>query len=276
MNKQNLANNLRLLCNYKKSISEVCRELEINRQQFNKYLSGKTTPSGNNLLKICDYFGVEEHEMLMPYDEFEAIIRVRPSADEVLTAPLRPEQASLDELLAQQSGDLSKYEGSYYIYYYSTSFSGQILKGYGVVYKEGGQHYIKWVERLSQQQKKSSHDGFIYKIKGVMMELGNRIFVTGYEQVLKNELVHLTLFPTYKSKVSLLSGLQLGVSGTNSREPVCQRVILAYLGRNVDHRQAMKSCGLYDENSPEIDPKIKAMISNQSDADDSVFRGHSL
>ena len=275
MKKENLAANLRLLCNYKKSISEVCRELQINRQQFNKYLGGKTTPSGNNLLKICDYFGVEEHEMLMPHDEFESIIRVRPYTDTAVgSAPAQ--ENFLQDLQQHQSGDLSKYEGSYYIYYYSTSFQTQILKGYGVVYKENGQHWIKWIERLSKQQKKSSHDGFIYKIKGQMVELGNRIFVTGYEQVLKSELVHLTLFPTFKNKISLLSGLQLGVSGTNSREPVCQRVILAYLGKHCDHRQAMKSCGLYNDDSPEIDPKIKALITNDMAADESIFRGRPI
>ena len=79
MSIKNLSDNLRLLCSYKKSISNVCRDLKINRQQFNKYLSGKTAPSSNNLRKICDYFGVEEHEIMLPNQDFNDLISARPT-----------------------------------------------------------------------------------------------------------------------------------------------------------------------------------------------------
>tara|TARA_R110002167_G_scaffold23131_6_gene82449 strand:- start:1011 stop:1838 length:828 start_codon:yes stop_codon:yes gene_type:complete len=275
MSKQHLADNLRLLCSYKKSISEVCRELEINRQQFNKYLSAKTAPSGNNLRLICDYFGVEEYEILMPHDEFEPIIRARPVTNTESSPVHRPEFEFLDQLIQHSSGDLSKYEGSYYIYYYSTSFPTRVLKGYGVIYEEEGRHFFKWIERLSLKEG-GDHDGFIYKLKGMVLGLGNRIFCSGYEQILKNEMVHLTLFPTYKNKVSQLSGLMLGVSGTDSREPVCQRIILSYLGKQVSHRQALKRCGIFDENSDEIGEEIKARIQNTIEPGESVFRGRPL
>ncbi|MEH6577189.1 MAG: helix-turn-helix transcriptional regulator [Amphritea sp.] len=275
MNKQNFADNLRLLCNYKKSISEVCRELEVNRQQFNKYLSGKTTPSGNNLRRICDYFGVEEHEIVLPSEEFEQIIRVRPSSDLSGTVQNRPEYRYIDKLMERSTIDLSKYEGSYYIYYYSTSFPKQILKGYGIIFKEDGRFFIKWIEHLSQKDK-SSHNDFIYKIKGMVTGLGNRIFISGYEEVLQNEMVHVTLFPTYKNKVSLLSGLMLGVSGTDSREPVCQRIVMSYLGKNFNHRQAIKECGVFAEDSPEIEEQIRNHIRNELDPEERVFYARPL
>ncbi|WP_432472438.1 helix-turn-helix domain-containing protein [Amphritea sp. HPY] len=275
MNKLNLADNLRLLCSYKKSISEVCRELQINRQQFNKYLSGKTTPSGNNLRKICDYFGIEEHEMVLPQDEFESIIRVRPIAELTGSQQHRPEYRCLDKLIEEAGTDLGKYEGSYYIYYYSTSFPNHILKGYGTIFKEGDRHFIKWIERLSQK-KTSSHNDFIYKIKGMVTGLGNRIFISGYEEVLQNEMVHVTLFPTYKNKVSLLSGLMLGVSGTDSREPVCQRVVLSYLGKNYNHRKALKGCGIFAADSPEIEEQIRNHIRNDLGPDEHVLYGRPL
>lgn len=275
MNKQNLADNLRLLCNYKKSISEVCRELEINRQQFNKYLSGKTTPSGNNLRRICDYFGVEEHEVVLPADEFESIIRVRPISDTSTDFRSRPEYERLDQLIESSSTDLSKYEGGYNIYYYSTSFPNQILKGYGVIYKQDDRFYIKWIERLSQKDS-TSHNNFIYKIKGIVNTLGNRIFISGYEQILENEMIHMTLFPTYKNKVSLLSGLMLGVSGTDSREPVCQRVVLEYLGKHFSHRQALKGCGVFSADSAEIDEQIRNHIRNDLGPGESVLYARPL
>ncbi|MGB1236974.1 MAG: helix-turn-helix domain-containing protein [Pseudomonadales bacterium] len=258
MQKNALADNLRLLCSYKKSISEVCRELNINRQQFNKYLGAKTTPSGNNLRKICDYFGVEEHEITLPHEEFEALIKVKPQRASSSDDPLFD---CLDKL-GSDGTDLSKYVGNYFIYYYSTSFNNSILKSYCSIYKDAERYYIKWIERLSKEEA-SSHNDFVYKIKGVVNSLGNRIFISGYEQVLQNEMVHITLYPTYKNKVSLLSGLLLGVSGTDSREPVCQRVVLSYLGQGNNHRKAMKECGIFDADSPQIDPQIRRHIDNQ-------------
>lgn len=46
---ENFARNLRLLCSYYKSIAEVCRRLEINRAQFNRYLSGRHQAFGEHL-----------------------------------------------------------------------------------------------------------------------------------------------------------------------------------------------------------------------------------
>lgn len=275
MSKQNLADNLRLLCSYKKSISEVCRELVMNRQQFNKYLSGNTTPSSNNLRKICDYFGVEEHEIRMPSDEFGKIVQPHPSAETRLESQNRPEIDFLEQLFESGSEDLSKYEGSYYIYYNSTSYPGKILKAYGVVYEQEGRYFFKWIERLSLVGA-NGRDGFIYKLKGVVLGLSNRIFISGYEQIMKNEMVFLILYPTYKNKVSQLSGLLLGVSGADSREPVCQRVVFSYQGKSVNHRQAFKSCGIFDADSTEVDAEIKKQIQNRIEPDEYVFRAMPL
>ena len=41
-----LSKNLRLLCAQHGSIARVCREIEINRQQFNRYLSGENRAIG--------------------------------------------------------------------------------------------------------------------------------------------------------------------------------------------------------------------------------------
>lgn len=244
----------------------------MNRQQFNKYLSGRTTPSGNNLRKICDYFGIEEHEAFLPTEEFESIIRIRPIAEATKPTLQQPEYRCLDTLLKKNPTDLSKYEGSYYIYYYSTSFPNAILKGYGQIFKDNNRYYIKWIERLAEKHP-SSHNDFIYKIKGIVTSLGNRIFISGYEQVLQNEMVHVTLFPTYKNKVSLLSGLMLGVSGTDSREPVCQRIVLSYLGKHCDHRRALKACGVFSPDSDEIDEQIRKLVCNALEPHEHVLYG---
>ena len=62
--------NLKFLCGHYKSVADVCRRLKINRQQFNKYLGGHSAPSQYNLRKICEFFGVDEGEILASHDAF--------------------------------------------------------------------------------------------------------------------------------------------------------------------------------------------------------------
>lgn len=50
--------NLRTLIEASGTIAEACRELDLNRQQMAKYLSGESLPSVPLLVKICDHFGV--------------------------------------------------------------------------------------------------------------------------------------------------------------------------------------------------------------------------
>ncbi len=52
--------NLTRLCASKASIAAICRATSINRQQFNRYLSGESIPNRRNLEKICGYFGIDE------------------------------------------------------------------------------------------------------------------------------------------------------------------------------------------------------------------------
>ena len=45
MSQENFSINLRIICDQQISVAHICRKMEINRQQFNKYLSGQIYPS---------------------------------------------------------------------------------------------------------------------------------------------------------------------------------------------------------------------------------------
>ena len=60
---RNFADNLRALCTRHGSIAAVCRALGMNRQQFNKYLSGSTLPNVATLEKICGFFRIESESL---------------------------------------------------------------------------------------------------------------------------------------------------------------------------------------------------------------------
>ena len=61
-----LGDNLRHLSQRAPSISALCRELGINRTQYNRYLAGESFPRPDVLHRICDYFNLDARILLEP------------------------------------------------------------------------------------------------------------------------------------------------------------------------------------------------------------------
>lgn len=244
----NFTGNLKLACSYYPSVSEVCRKLGINRQQFNKYLSGTAFPSRHTLRRICDFIGVDEFEILMPNDQFRQIVHLKPrrSGD----APAIPE--ALEAVLAQaqrQKGNLGRYVGNYFAYYASLSRPGLVLRS--LVQISPWQDFIAYrrIERLNDGR---GGPPDVYKYRGLIVEVGDRLHLMDQETLTGSELTHTILFPVYRNRVSHLTGLTMGVSGADTRQPSAARIYLEYIGRSVGARESLRRCGLYPPDSPEI------------------------
>lgn len=63
--------NLRKLSKSHDSIAGLCRELQINRTQFNRYLSGESFPRPDILHRIATFFGCDARILLEPVDEID-------------------------------------------------------------------------------------------------------------------------------------------------------------------------------------------------------------
>ncbi|APE43674.1 transcriptional regulator [Sulfitobacter alexandrii] len=72
--------NLRKLAQEYRSISELSRQLGINRTQFNRYLSGESFPRPDILARMCEFFRVDARVLLQPVEEITR-------QDELLTTP---------------------------------------------------------------------------------------------------------------------------------------------------------------------------------------------
>ena len=268
----NFQTNLRWVCGYYKSISEVCRKIGINRQQFNKYLNGTSEPSEYNMRLICNFFGVEEYEILKPHDEFKYTIDVNEapatSADQ---APARHGETAT--IFNQENNVPSMYLGYYYKYYQSFSDPGKILKAFVHIYTDNGISRYKCIERLGDPANRTD-SRFVFKYVGVAQFLRDRIFLVDREALLGAEISQTILYPTFKSRLDVLHGLLLGVAGRASREPICARVLMEYLGPEVNLKAAMRQSGLYDFNSPDITDLIKDAILNDMRPGETFFRAH--
>lgn len=64
--------NLRQLADTYTSVSKLCRDLGINRTQFNRYLSGESFPRPDVLHRICNFFGVDARILLEPINSLSS------------------------------------------------------------------------------------------------------------------------------------------------------------------------------------------------------------
>ncbi|MER9290094.1 helix-turn-helix transcriptional regulator [Mesorhizobium sp. M0518] len=94
--RENLAANLRRLCKDHASVSAVCRELHINRTQFERYLQGQTVPNKATAKLICDYFRIDEAELYQDPGAPEPAMRGLPPVSESLfNQMIRPPSPSI-------------------------------------------------------------------------------------------------------------------------------------------------------------------------------------
>lgn len=252
------ADNLAHLCSYHASIAEVCRRIGLNRQQFNKYLSGQSRPSRANMRRICDFFGVTEAEILLEPSQLRNLVsvRTRPLAETSLGAPL----AHLDRLRRNSAG-LERYVGHYFRYFYSFSNAGRIMKSLGRFYLSEGQAYWKNVELVRD-------DGLgparaVAKYEGAAFLLTNRIYVVEYETMQVNNVTQMTLYPSYRSGIGQLTGVQTGGPTRRGRHPGASKVLLEYLGQSIDVKKALYASGLFRPDDPAIPNGVDQHIRNE-------------
>lgn len=254
--------NLRLATSYHASTAEVCRRLGVNRQQYMKYLAGKGQPSRGTLRRICDFFGVEEYELLMPHDQFRNILRLRPRADP--DAPtLPPLMVGLMNAARRQRTELGKLLGWYYVHYHSASRPGFVLRSLMSVFHWGDYTCYKRLERVALANEALRPE--VYKYTGVVVSVGDRLHLMDQETVTGSELSHTILYPSYRNRVQALTGMTMCVSGADTHHASASPVVVESLGRSVDIRRALKGCGLYAPDSPALSSPTRKYLMQVDD-----------
>lgn len=260
MSRENFRENLRLLCSYYDSVSEVCRRLGINRQQFNKYLAGRALPSHHNLRRLCEFFGIEEGEIFLPPRRFLEIVDVRPrrrATDEGL-----PDHFRKLEALRHLSGtQLDTYLGYYYRYFYSYGFPGRIVKSLLGIYRRGDLYYTKNIG-IHSDPKEAKRNVVHFKYQGLPLLINDRIFIFEYETLIQDMVSGTILYTAYRNRVDILTGVQCTLAGRRSREPAAGKVIVEFLGRQIDVRRALRNCGLFAHDSDEVAASIRQRLDN--------------
>lgn len=257
------AENLRFLSAHFTSVAEVCRNLGMNRQQFNKYLSGQSEPSLHNLKRITDFFGVDEYEITLPHKEFVRL--VRPKRGQVRETQLLEQLLTqIDMADAESQAALAAYDGTYAAYFCSPVWSNHIVRSLTTMSFAEPVCVTRSVQRLylpggSRSMKVTQ------KFNGVVRNIVDRLYIVEYEANSKDLASFTILYPSHRRQLQFLTGIMVTVASGGSRQPFSTRVAYQYLGKDIDLRKEIARCHLYPVDSPDVPEEVRSRITDRSD-----------
>lgn len=165
--------NLRTLCERYPSVSEVCRQLEINRAQFNRYLNGESYPRPEVLARICAFFDTDARILTDPIETLQA---------------RKPDILSHPEIEAFATPELTRVpvdmmpDGFYRFSRQSFLFPERFIIGLIYVYRADGWTFLKgseapqslFAQGLSDSPRVRQFRGYLQVIEGGITAIVSR------------------------------------------------------------------------------------------------------
>jgi transcriptional regulator with XRE-family HTH domain len=257
---QNLAENLRTLCSRHRSVAEICRQIGINRQQFNKYLGGSSLPSPYTLTRLGRFFGVSETQLLLPPAAFATSLRER-TPEAPMQVLFVPSVEQIRERFPDSARKLQRYCGYYHVYYCSPAFPRMIIRSISRLCEKDGLVYDRQIERLGDRRDPNFRFA-VSKSTGTVLHTDDRIYSAYFNLGLHQTLAMQALYPSYRSVPRFLSGVFVSVSSGPARQPFASRVVYEYLGDTIILRDGIAACGLYADDSEEIGEEVRSRVRN--------------
>lgn len=228
------AANLREACSRRVSVSEVCREIGVNRQQFNRYISGQALPSPHNRLRIARAFGVEPADFDLPPTAFRARLAAGGTGRSVTD----------DLLVSAYPGDLAqlrRYLGFYQTYHLSLSWPGRVVCSCTHLKERDGRVLVTSLERIVDREGAIDQRS---RYLGLAAFRLNRLFIAERTRGEAATFGQTILMPFEIHQRLYLRGITMGVSWRKDHAPYASRMIFRYLGRETDRRALISRCGL--------------------------------
>ena len=242
---KNFAENLRALCVRHGSIAAVCRALGMNRQQFNKYLSGSTLPNVATLEKICGFFRIGSESLFHDPSVF-----LKPKAEPVFGGlPLHGLSIAANALAATQPTTLRT--GCYQLYSLWPRDEGKCLREALFVQKTGG---VTVFTRFTKYRAVGQRQNYYLSGRhdGVVLEQEKAHFLLSLKRKGCNEVSLVAIGPENALSQNFLSGLALGMAPSGTPQAV--RATLQFRGCSDVLRRTIREAGilpLSDQSIPE-------------------------
>jgi transcriptional regulator with XRE-family HTH domain len=248
-----IALNLNAISAGYRSVAELCRLLGFNRQQFSRYLTGESQPSRHNLSRIAEGLGIPVADLQGSHKEF-------------LAKHMKRDVEGTRWPLFHRAfpGELQKLRpllGYYHGYFAVPGLPDLIVRSLVRLHEVDGKVVSKSIERRSLA---SDATGYISKYQGLASFLGGCIFVVEFEYLTSDSIVETVLFPPYRKKLDILSGLTFGLTSRIHRQPFSSPIVWKFLGRSIDVREALARCGRILLTDRTLPPSVRRTFQNDA------------
>lgn len=247
--------NLRYLFNLDASIAATARQINMNRQQINKYLNGTSVPSVRNLQKICTHFSVDENEIFFKPAEFLALYELR-GKQTFLPKDILETLLSLRSIVSTDEARLQSYCGIYFRYCYADD--RKICKSVEIIFQKESLTYSRGIMILPQNGAENRTSS-VAKSDALVLLLGERLYFFEAKDLIRpNANLKMTIcYPSYSPAIADMAGHVLKVSDMGARNILNSPVFYEYIGPDRVRPSHLQQCGTYSVNDTAISPKIR-------------------
>lgn len=251
------AENLRTECQRFQSIAFVCRGIGINRQQFNKYLSGKSLPNQRTLSRICTFLQVDD----------ECLFASKKSVQRFGTEQSRL-MAALQPLTTCDRGPLldvnTHMPDGYYVAYFPNQTSNDVLTRSAVklTTRSGSSSFIRHTFLREPRQAEKSPIYGRGKHSGVVLATTTSVVFIGRNVMSPYNFSMMTLNCHSVAGSNVYLGLA-NVFGL-THEFVC-RTCMEWIGTSADDaRRALNSAYLIAKDDPALNATVAQILAYTS------------
>ncbi len=248
-----ISQNLKLLCAEYRSVSEVCRKMGLNRQQFNKYLAGTSFPSPRTLLTMADFFGYDPDELQLPEREFARLQMFNRHRLNTLTN---------DRTAVSDIDQLKRYCGCYQTYHYVPGWQKNILVGFVRIHIDGRRVLSTFLEPPVLDGLTEARFKHLRMYGNVLLE-GGFLYLVDHRNDANSSYSFTILYPSRSEVPHLLSGLSLSVSRQLNGLPYAANIVYERVDETANIRDRLRRLGRHDENSEFVPEPIVRSIRNE-------------
>lgn len=261
------AGNLRKYCDHQSSIAEVCRGANINRQQFNKYLSGQIVPGSRTLERLSRYMGIDAAMLFQVdtagsnYPQHKAISTSNPVQRALFELGIRASNGLKNPI---QSNLRTIRDGFYTCYFPLQGQPGFLLRSIMCVKTS---FEVTKFSRRTRLRSPSRHSQTLVEGKhcGVVFNTENELHFVAINMTLPH---HPSLMCT-EGRMIPGSNLSVGIAltrGTN--QPYACRICIEYHGEKLSSaKHAYRKMGITSLNDRHVSPMVVTALLAKDSAD---------
>lgn len=250
--------NLITLISSCRSVADMCRKIDVNRQQFNKYLAGQHIPSQKVLQKIARYFMIEAKDLLINPKDFKCLYE---GLENEIPTTLRYSNQFNDFLhLARATPELmEEYLGIYYRYHYSSIYKGKILRSLTYLYRKDALVQYVTIEHFPHLDNPKKN-AFKFRYDGFCFMFGDRVFMIDMEEKQYNEMTFSILTTQHRRPIRFLYGILSGIASTSFRQPFATKMAFQLIDTGPLKKHHLQATTVLEINDSSIPFEIKEYL----------------